>query len=284
MRTIFGLVLIVGIALAGGAVYLVQSFLGQKEQQLAAERALREKIGPMVEVYVVNKQLAYGKPLTKEDVTLMYWPQNKLPEGIFAAKAEKPLFPENNDKQRYVLRQMEAFEPVLAVKVTEPGEDAGLTQRLTKGMRAFAINVDVASGVSGFLQPGDKVDIYWTGNPDRTLGDMTRLIESAIKIVAVDQSADGDRSGSAMIARTVTVEGTPEQVGRLAQAQATGRLALSLVGADDTGVEGLVEVNSRSLLGIEAAQVVPEAAPDRVCTIKTRKGADVVEIPIPCTN
>jgi hypothetical protein len=26
------------------------------------------------------------------------------------------------------------------------------------------------------------------------------------------------------------------------------------------------------------------AEPDKVCTIKTRKGSDVVETPIPCTN
>ncbi|EEW26327.1 Flp pilus assembly protein CpaB [Rhodobacter ferrooxidans] len=284
MRMVFGLVLVVGLALAGFAVYMAQGFISQTQAELAQERAARAKAGPLVEVYVVNKPLNYGDPLTKEDVQKIYWPQNALPETIFTDEAL--LFPANAVGQRFVLRQMEKFEPLLAVKVTEPGQDAGLTARLAKGMRAFAIKVDATSGVSGFLHPGDNVDVYWTGtaNDAGVGGEMTRLIESTIKIIAVDQMANDDRSGSAVVAATVTVEASPEEVARLAQAQATGKLALSLVGANDASVAGLVEVDSRSLLGIEqqAAAEVPVA--ERVCSVKTRKGADVVDIPIPCTN
>ena len=76
---------------------------------------------------------------------------------------------------------------------------------------------------------------------------------------------------------------TPEQVARLAQAQATGRLVMSLVGMGDDAEAGFVEVNSDTLLGIEQ-QAVAKVEEEKVCTIRTRKGADVVEIPIPCTN
>ncbi|MDP4033322.1 MAG: Flp pilus assembly protein CpaB [Pseudorhodobacter sp.] len=281
MRMIFGLVLVVGLVMAGIAVYMAQGYISQTQAELAQERAARAKAGPLVEVYVVNKPLAYGDALTKADVQKIYWPQNALPEKIFTDEAL--LFPANAPGPRYVVRQMEKFEPVLAVKVTAPGQDAGLTARLAKGMRAFAIKVDVASGVSGFLQPNDRVDVYWTGVANNNGGEITQLIETTVKIIAVDQMANNDRSGSAMIARTVTVEISPEQVARLAQAQATGRLALSLVGTGDDSVSGQVEVNRRSLLGIE--QQVVEAAPAaKVCSIRTRKGAEVIEMPIPCTN
>jgi len=281
MRMVFGLVLVVGLALAGFAVYMVQDYVSQSQVALEQERAARAKAGPLVEVYVVNKPLAYGDPITKADVQKIYWPENTLPETIF--RDEAVLFPGDGSKQRFVLRQMEKFEPVLAVKVTEPGEDAGLTSRLAKGMRAFAISVDVASGVSGFLQPSDSVDVYWTGNAGQSEGSRTQLIETNVKIIAVDQMASNDRSGSATIARTVTVEATPGQVARLAQAQSSGRLALSLVGAGDESVTGPVVVNGRELLGDEAP-VIAEIAVEKVCTVKTRKGADVVEMPIPCTN
>jgi pilus assembly protein CpaB len=277
---IFGLVLVVGLALAGFAVYMAQGFISQTQAELATERAASAKAGPLVEVFVVNKPLNYGDPLTREDVQKAYWPQNTMPKTAFLDEAV--LFPEGA-KPRFVLRQMEKFEPVLAVKVTEPGADAGLTSRLEKGKRAFAIKVDVASGVSGFLQPGDSVDIYWTGLTNNVDGELTRLIESTVKIIAVDQIADDDRSGSAVIAGTVTVEASPEQVARLAQAQATGRLALSLVGAGDESVSGLVEVDSRGLLGITEQETV-QVEQAKVCSIKTRKGAEVVDMPIPCTN
>jgi pilus assembly protein CpaB len=182
-----------------------------------------------------------------------------------------------------VIRQMEKMEVILGVKVTEPGADIGLTSRLAKGKRAFAIKVDVASGVSGFVHPGDNVDIYWTGSTQGNNSDFTQLIETAINVVAIDQAANSDRATSATIARTVTVEATPQQVARLAQAQATGRLALSLVGTGDDTVVDAVEVDSAALLGIQVAKPA-RVEQARECTIKTRRGAEVVEMPIPCTN
>ena len=281
MRMVFGLVLVVGLALAGFAVYTAQGFISQTQNALDEQRAINEKSGPLVEVFVVNKPLNYGDVLTKDDVQLIYWQENALPDQIFRDPAV--LFPDDGKEPRFVVRQMAMFEPLLATKVTEPGQPAGLGGQLAKGSRAFAIKVDVDSGVSGFLQPGDKVDVYWTGQSSGIEGDLTRLIETNVKIVAVDQVANGERANAAAVARTVTVEVSPEQVARLAQAQATGRLALSLVGAGDDTVSANFEVDTAGLLGIEAEQVVA-AEKEKVCTIITRKGGEATEIPIPCTN
>lgn len=288
MRAVFGLVLVVGLALAGFAVYMTQNYFNQTQARLNQATEFNRKVGPMVEVYVVNKVRKYGDTLTPDDVQLIYWPKSALPDHIFknpAALGEKDvvLFPEDSKEPRYVTRQMEKFEPVLAEKVTEPGQIAGLTGQLGAGQGAFAIKVDVASGVSGFVQPGDFVDIYWTGIAGNNGENMTRLIESGVKVIAVDQNAD-DGNVAATVARTVTVAAVRGQVARLAQAAATGKLALSLVAENTTAVEGQIEVDSNSLLGISDTPVQVAAEPDRVCTIKTRKGSDVVETPIPCTN
>lgn len=281
MRLVFGLVLVIGLALAGFAVYMAQGFINQTTAELAQERAARARLVPTVDVLVVKKNFVHGDILTKDDVQTISWPENALPKGVFSDLAT--LFPEDGRLPRIVLRPIEKFEPVLAVKVTEPGEDAGITSRIERGTRAFAIKVDVASGVSGFLRPGDSVDIYWTGSINNANGDMTRLIEPTVKIIAVDQSANDDRTGTAMIARTITVQATPGQVARLAQAQATGRLALSLVGASDDSIATVVDVDSNMLLGIKDQEIV-QVEEERVCTIKTRKGSEVLQIPIPCTN
>jgi pilus assembly protein CpaB len=277
---VFGLVLIVGIALAGFAVYMAQGFISQTQAALERERAVLAKIGPLVEVFIVTKPFAYGETVTEADVRQIPWPKAALPEGAFTEK--EMLFPAGS-KPRITLRQMDKFEPILASKITAPGEDAGISTRLGKGMRAFAISVDVSSGVSGFLRPDDTIDVYWTGSVDGRDGELTRLIETGVKLVAVDQTATSDTSTGAMIARTVTVAVTPQQVARLAQAQATGRLSLSLIGIEDDEVAEAIDVDSQELLGIEAAApVVVEQ--ERVCTVKTRRGADVIEMPIPCTN
>lgn len=284
MRMVFGLVLLVGIALAGGAVYLAKDRIAQYQYANAQAQAALAKIVPTKTVFVATGALKYGQRLTQEDVRAVNWPENAIPEGSFVDMAT--LFPENTDDLRVVLRAIEKDEAILALKVTEPGEDTGLTSRLERGQRAFAIKVDVSSGVSGFLRPGDKVDVYWTGRANsggKSSREVTKLIEAAVKLIAIDQSASDVRD-EATIARTVTVSVSPQQVAALAQAQSTGSLSLSLVGAEDDTIASAIEVDQRSLLGIEAETVKKEVAAAKVCTIRTRRGAEVVEIPIPCTN
>lgn len=278
MRSIFALVLLAGLALAGTAVYMAQGYISKQEVAVQQEKLIREKTGGLIEVFVVNKPKNYGETITKEDVQMIYWPKNALPEGVFTDPAL--LFPDENAEPRYVVRQMETYEPILAVKVTEPGEQAGLNGEIEQGMRAFAIKVEAAD----FLQPGDRVDIYWTGSVEGTPGEMTRLIESAMKIIAVDRNKKASNTDGAIQSRTMTVAATPEQVARLAQAQATGGLVMSLVGTGDQIASGAIEIDSNALLGIETQQPVAVQDTPRTCTIRTRKGADVVEIPIPCTN
>ena len=279
MRLVFGFVLLIGLGLAGGAVYMARDFIGQQQAQLAEAELAKEAIVPTVQVYVVKKQMRYGQRLTVEDVNTVRWPVAAVPEGAFVS--EEGLFPKGLEITRSILRTMEPNEAVMAIKVTGPGEDAGVSSRLSPGMRAFAIRTDVTSGVSGFLRPGDRVDIYWTGKGTNGEG-VTKLIDAGVRLIAIDQSADEDRNHPT-VARTVTVELNPRQVASLAQAQATGRLSLSLVGADDVLVSESVEVDQRDLLGV-VEQVVVEAPKERFCTIRRRSGEEVVVIPIPCTN
>ena len=278
MRMIFGLVLMAGLALAGAAVYMAKGYISKQEMAAQNEKIILKKTGGLVEVFVLNKPKNYGETITKDDVQLSYWPKNAMPVGTFTDIAV--LFPDATPEPRYVIRQMEKFEPVLAVKVTAPGEQSGLTGEIEKGMRAFAINVEAAD----FLQPGDRVDIYWTGAIAGTNGETTRLIESSMKIIATDRSVEGGVSDASIQRRTMTVAVSPEQVARLAQAQATGRLVMALVGTGDTTASGLIEVNSKDLLGIETAMPTEVIAAAKTCSIRTRKGAEVIDTPIPCTN
>ena len=281
MRILFGLVLVAGIGLAGFAAYLAKNRIGEYQATVAAQQAKLASNVPLESVFVMKRRIAYGERLTKDDVKLIAWPQNAIPEGAFQhgefLKGD-PLFAEDGS-ERTVLRVMEKDEAILEVKVTEPGEDAGVSSRLEKGMRAFALRVDVSSGVSGFLRPGDFVDVYWTGQARGR--NVTKLIESRLELLAVDQIADGDRNAPT-IARTVTVTASPQRVAALAQAQSSGRLTLSLVGAGDNDTElAGIEVDQNELLGIEE-RVEVEREVERVCTVKTRKGAEVVEIPVDC--
>src|SRR5690554_232411 len=193
MRLVFGLVLMLGIGLAGFAAYMAQQYISQSQRELAAARAAAQPAIETVDVLTLRNALKYGQRVTREDVLAIAWPKNGQPPSAFTEMAE--LFPENAEGPRYVLRAMEPGEPLLREKVTEPGQEAGITSLLSPGQRAFTIRVDVTTGVSGFLRPTDRVDIYWSGRGAN--GEITRLIDTNVRLIAVDQSFDQDRENKA---------------------------------------------------------------------------------------
>lgn len=274
MRIVFGLVLVAGIGIAGYAVSIAKDRFEQYQTALTQQQSA---ILPTTQVYVVNRQVRYGDVLRPQDVSLIRWPAGHVPFGAFTEESQ--LFPEGDD-MRTVLRVMERNEPVLVSKVTSPGEDAGVASRLEEGMRAIALTVNVVSGVSGFLRPGDHVDVYWTGT-GRDGNSVTRLIKSSVHIIAIDQVADEDRSDPT-IARTITVSAPPDEIAALTQAQATGALTLALVGVGDDTLSDNVQASTDALLG-EVEVAVEEERPE-ICTVRNRRGAEVVLIQVPCTN
>lgn len=275
MRLVFLLVLVAGFGVAGFAVYLAMQQFNTYEQQLEVAR----KTSPikLQRVFITKKPLHYGQILQESDLDVVQWPVKGIPKNAFT-DINVLIGPQGNDKFRTVLRQMDAGEVITSTKVTGLGEDAGVAAQLEKGMRAFALRVDVASGVSGFLRPGDKVDVYWTGRVDRD--QITKLILENISLVAIDQKTE-EQGNRVTVARTVTVAVSPRVVGELIQAQATGSLLLSLRSVSEEEVStGSVEVTQRDLLDIQERRVQRR----RVCTIITRKGGEAVTIEIPCTN
>ncbi len=278
MRGIQIAVLIVGVGLAGFGAFMAQNYVSQTERAIAEARQ-QQSIAPTIEtvtVVVASRPLRYGEPIRAEDVREVIWPASAVPAGAF--REIVALVPDAG-RPRIALRAIEPSEPVLAVKVSEPGQQAGIAAQLSAGQRAFTIRVDANSGISGTLRPSDMVDIYWSGRA-QDQGEVTRLLASALRIIAIDENADPDQSVSGT-PRTVTIEASPEMVATMAQGQSTGRLSLSVVGLDDPTRLNAFQIDSRTLLGVSASRPEPVA---QSCSIRTRRGSEVVMIEIPCTN
>ncbi len=270
-------ILVLGLGLAGYGVYTAQSYISETQNAIAAAQ-LQQRSAPQamqtVEMLVAARPIRYGEPIVAADVRAVAWPASAIPPGGFQ---DMELLMPDPRRPRVALRAMEPNEPILEVKVSQPGQPAGIAAQLSPGLRAYTIRVDSGSGISGTMRPGDMVDLYWTGRGQQ--GEVTRLLFSALRIIALDENADQDRSFSG-VPRSITIEAPPEVIATIAQGQSTGRLSLSVVGLDDERELGGIEVDSSRLLGVTARV----DAPAERCTIRTRRGADVVTMEIPCTN
>ncbi len=273
MRIVFAFVLLIGVGLAGAAAYLFQQQLSGLEAELAQARRNNAPSIELVGVAVATRDLVFGQFLKPDDVKLIGWPKEYLPKGAFSDLEH--LLGGEGAEPRAVLINIVKDEPLLPHKITDFGEDAGVRSRLAPGMRAFTININVSTGVSGFLQPNDRVDVYWTGSDGGAT--ITRLILEGVRLIAVDQVENSDISRT-IIARTVTVEVSPQTVAELTQAQQTGRLTLSLRGAEDDVVSGAFQVNQSDIIGNEVIAVEQK----ETCTLRTRKGAEVIVVEVPC--
>jgi len=276
MRLVFLLVLLIGILIAGFAGYTAMGVFADYGKEIKRLEKLAAKNVSTGKVVIVAKPLKFGKRLERKDVKTVRFPVSAIPDNAFRSIEEVFGKKEDEKEPRAVLRVMEPKEILSKSKVSDFGEDAGIASRLGDGMRAFTLRVDVASGVSGFLRPGNTIDVFWTGRVGKET--FTRLILDGIDLLAIDQISDADRNRP-YVARTVTVAVTPQVVAALAQAQATGKLQLSLRGTNDTEATGQINFTQNDLLGREEAAKKKKR---KVCTIKSRKGAEVKTIEIPC--
>lgn len=119
------------------------------------------------------------------------------------------------------------------------GDHGFLSAVLKPGMRALSIGVNLASGVSGLIEPGDRVDVVMTERVGDGAGGsnvsrlVSKIVLSGIRVVAVGGalSPRGSRNvteQAGIDVRTVTLEVTPEQSGVLGTAQQLGQIVLTV--------------------------------------------------------
>ncbi len=269
MRALFGLVLLVGLGLAGFAVYMVQQSLEAKDAQIARAAAQARQIVQTVEVYVPTRDITYGELLQPEDVQLVAYVQDNLPEGVF--QTEEELFPEGLDTPRVVRTPMFINEPILLSKVTDAGAPRGLTALLDPGTRAFPLPRGMTDAFINDLRVSDRIDLYWVGQINGR--NSSRLVKSGLEIVAIQDN-------------NVTLQVSQTDFADLRVLQSGGSLSLTPVASvDEEGGDTTIETSIQDVLGIEEPVVEeapePEAAPE-ICTRRERRGVDIVVIEVPC--
>jgi len=206
-----GIALVLGLA----AVYLANSFLATSER-----RVEQAQVG-LTKVAVAAVPLEYGMDITPDKVKFVDYPTASLPAGSYQQFAQ--LAPAG--KRRVVLRPIQVNEAILATKLAGEGLGPSIAYLLPDGMRAATVRVNDVSGVAGFIQPSDAVDVLIT----RQLGDRqaTDVLFQNIRVIAINQNAKG-ANGQPIVGKTATLEVTPLDAQKLALAQQVGSLSLVL--------------------------------------------------------
>jgi pilus assembly protein CpaB len=216
MRSNNVIMIIVAIAMGGGAAYLARSWL---QDQLNASATHQ----PATHIVIAAEPLAYGAVVTADNVSEVPWYTNTLPEGAFATKDDLL-----SGGRRTVLYPLKRGEPLLRSKVTGPGQRASLAAVLDEGKRAVTVRVDDVRGVAGFVLPGDFVDIVMIADElSSKRQSYSDILLEHVKVLAIDQIAsEGEEKPK--VAQAVTLEVTKEQAQKILLATNIGKLSLLL--------------------------------------------------------
>src|SRR5947208_15874561 len=208
----------------------------------------------VISVAAAAHDLAIGKRIQTDDLKMVTLDRKDLPRGVFVKASDVV--------DRAVAVPIFAGEIVLNGKLAAKGSGEGLTALIEPGMRAVSVQVNEISGVSGFIQPGTRVDVLFTRTFSNGDAATTTILQN-VKVIAygrqLDPAAKLDARDPKPTVATLLV--TQEQSEKLVLAEQRGRIQLVLRNAlDDQITEAADPVHSIDL-GIDEPSRVKSATP-----------------------
>jgi len=243
MQNRLKIALVVAVFFGLIAAYGIYNFLSHRQKEADSLRAANQ------DIVVAAQDIPPGTTLNDEAVKkgmlkTTPWPKTSIPAGAFSS-TQQIIGKVNRVK-------ILANEPILESRLA--GEGAGLTVRLEAGKRALAVRVDEIIGVSGFIVPDDRVDIILTTTPlgaDQS-NRISKIVLQNKRVLSVAQSTE-QKDGKPQLARSITLEVTPEEAEKLSLASQEGQIVMALRGLGDDAQTSTIGSNKRDLLALAAA-------------------------------
>jgi pilus assembly protein CpaB len=183
-------------------------------------------------IFVAMADVGMGDLLTSQVLKLEQWPKDKIPPGAISRIEDI--------EGRRTRSRLYAGEPVLENKLLGKGaSQQGATALIPKGYRVVPVKVDLVSGGSSLILPGDRVDVmvHLVRDPARDIPEtVTRTILQDVKVFAVNDVLDLEKDkdgGKSIIAKTISLLVTPEQAATITLATQLGSVNLVMRSPED---------------------------------------------------
>lgn len=268
MRDRVGILIALALVSGLGAAFLAFTFLRSPDTPDSLERAS----GAATSVVVAARDIQVGESLAQEDVRVVEWPGDALPQG-YASSADEVV-------GRGVVVPMQANEPLLPFKLASQELGRGMTMLIPDGFRAVSVPVNDVIAVAGWVRPGTRIDVLVTLDDVRNQQEpVTQIVLQNVQVLGNDRSIQQTESGEAEGVSVVTLLLTPGEAERLAMAESHGRLQLSLRNQLDLDTVDTPGVRTSELLRGRPAPVFTGRStpaptqPSRV-TVEVYRGPD----------
>lgn len=244
------------LLLVGGIIVaLITSFVAYDWLERKAEgkdRSLKTQM-----VAVAGLDIPLGTVLKKDMVNFVPYLTETLPEGSFPdiSKVEG----------RVVISSLKAKEPIFETSLAPVGiESGGVAAVISPNKRAMAVKVDRVIGISGFIHPGNKVDVLVTFKQDNMSNPVTKIVLENILVLATGTKIEKDSRNKPVEVDVITLEVTPTEAEKLALSSTEGKIQLAMRNFRDTEdvyTHGTTKNTLLSSYALHSRQEVKEVKP-----------------------
>ena len=243
LKALLFLFLSVGMALlAAGAMYTVV----QNMQAELIEVTVEEEVQQVV---VAGADIAPAETIQETHLKLTELPPMYIPANVL----REPDQAINRVPRERILEG----EFIREERLADPQSGLGMTAIVPKGMRAITMNLAGGSAVSGFLNPGNHVDVIVTISRDNSGAppETTTLLQ-AVEVLAVNEEFGGKTQTESRRRSkpAVTLALTPNSAEKLTHAEKVGDVILSLRGDIDVSQRETRGATAKDLLGGETEE------------------------------
>jgi pilus assembly protein CpaB len=262
------------------------------QSKLAPQKEMTEL--RQVEILVATKDISAGAKLKREDVKWQAWPEDAVFSGVYK-KSDYPDVTKLDIYDQMVSRPIIKGEPITAAAIIADSKAGSMiAAKMMPGMRAISVKINAETGVSGFVGPGDRVDVLLTyqikarGETQRAAENIaqriaTQTILSNVRVLAVDQTAKEDANREIKIGKNATLEVTKEQAQLIALSAKMGDLSLTLrrVGdVDNPADRSVVTTDVMASDVLREAAHMTKRAKIETNSVRLYEGANVRNIPV----
>ena len=255
--------IVLAVAIGLGGTFAVATY---RYIQNVPAREVRLPTAPVV---VAAANLSLGTELRRDDLRVIAWPADAVPEGAFKDPQELV--------GRGLIQPVTQNETVLPGKLAPVGAGAGLPPIIPEGMRALSVRVNDVIGVAGYVLPGTHVDVLATVSPTSSADDMTsKVVLTNVLVLAagtrIEQDVENNKPVSVSV---VTLQVNPMEAESLTLASTEGKIQLAL--------RNPLDKTAPVTPGIRPAVLLGQMPPSRPMAPRAAVAAKPVPLPAPPT-